>query len=217
MIWASHCIRDRCENIDSWGNCIKPDVGQIFGIEHATDDLLNYLQDNIFLWIFILVHVGLTEKYLSNRMKLLLNSEPLSKINLRRLGYPDSHTPLNIWDIIAEYWSMIDTSAISNHPVSGSIKVMNSNWSSFVNILLSGCLTLASIVYVPMRSTHTVWHGVKVSASLAGSNPYLALPFLNFWQYLQVLQSFCDWSTIMDHLQTVVNVWEILSPPGCWR
>ena len=130
---------------------------------------------------FIAVHVGLTEKLLRNGIIFLLNSEPLSKITLYVLGYLDSHNPLNIWDIIAEYWSMIRNYAILNHPVAGSIKVMHNNWSSFVSILLSGCMTLASIFYVLMRSTHTVFHDVKVSEYLAGSNPYLELRFFNFW------------------------------------
>ena len=111
---------------------------------------------------FITVHIGLTEKYLSNGIKFLLNSEPLSKITLRGLGYLYSHTSLNIWDILAEDWSMIGNSAISNHPVSGSINVMHNNWCSFVSILLSSCITLDIIVYVSMRSTHTVCHGLKV-------------------------------------------------------
>ena len=78
---------------------------------------------------------------------------------------------------------MIGTSEISNHPISGLIKFMHGNLSSFVSILFSGCLTLASIVYVPMRYTHNVCHGVKVSASLAGSNPYLELRFFKFLTY----------------------------------
>ena len=51
----------------------------------------------------IAVNIGLTEKYLSNEMKFLLNSEPLSKITLRGLGYLESHTSLNILDILAGY------------------------------------------------------------------------------------------------------------------
>ena len=141
-------------------------------------------------WFFIAVSIRLIEEYLSNGIKFLLDSEPLSEITLRCLGYIDSHNSLNIWNIIAGDWSMIGTSAISKHPVAGSIKVAHNNWIPFVSILLSGYLTLASILYVPMRSTHTVFHGVKVSASLARINPYLELRFLNFWWSLQVLQSF---------------------------
>ena len=47
-----YCIRDRYKNIALRGNCVKLDIGQIFGLEHATDDLVNSLQDSIFLWIF---------------------------------------------------------------------------------------------------------------------------------------------------------------------
>ena len=57
---------------------------------------------------------------------------------------------------------MIGTSTISNHPVAGSINVMHNSWNSFVSILLSGCLNMASIVYVTMSSTHTLYHIVKV-------------------------------------------------------
>ena len=166
---------------------------------------------------FIAVHVGLTEKYLINGIKFLLNSELLLKITLRGLWYLDSHTSLNIWDIIAEDWSMIGNYDISNHPIDRSIKLMHNNWSSFVNFLLSGCLNLDCIVSVTMRSTHTVCHGVNVSESVAGSNPYLEFFFLNFWKSLQVMHGFRDWSTITDQLQTVVNIWAGLSPPGCWR
>ena len=141
---------------------------------------------------FIVVHVNLTEKSLSNEMKILLSSEPLLKIILCILGYIDSHTSLNIWDILAEYWSMIRTSAISNHPVDGLIKFMHSNWSSFVGISLAGCVTLASIVYIPIGSTYTVCHGVRVPSSLAGRSPYLALHSLNFLQYLDILHIFPD-------------------------
>ena len=42
------------------------------------------------------VHFGLTAKSLSNGIKFLLNSEPLSKIILCGLGYPDIHNLLNI-------------------------------------------------------------------------------------------------------------------------
>ena len=129
---------------------------------------------------FIAVHVVLTEKYLGNRIKPLLSSEPLLKINLRILRYLDSHTSLNIWDILAEYWSMIETFEISDHPVVGLIKFMNNNWSSFVIILLSVCLNLASILYVLMRSTHNVFHGIKVPTYLSRSNPYLALRYFKF-------------------------------------
>ena len=132
----------------------------------------------------IVVHIGLTLKYLRNGIKLLLNSEPFPNITVRGLGYIGSHTSLNIWDILAEYWSMIRTSAISNHPIVGSIKVVHSNWSYFVGILFSGYLTLDIIMFVSMRYTHTVFHGLKVSASLAGGNPYLAFHLLNLWQYL---------------------------------
>ena len=193
MIWASHCICDRCENLSPPSNCVKHDIGHIFSLEHATDDLVNAIQDSICLWIFIAVHVSLKAKYLSNGINFLLNSEPLKKITLRGLGCLDSNTSLNILDILAEDWSMIGTSKISNHPVDGSIKVMQNNWISFVSILLPGCLTLDSIVYVPMRYTHTVFNGLKFSASLVGSNPSLELWFLNFWQSLQVLYSFCAW------------------------
>ena len=177
MIWASLCIRNIREDLSPQGNCVNGDVGQIFGLEHATNKLVNYLQDIIFCGFFIAVHVSLTEKYLSNGIKFLLNSEPLSKFTLRGLGYLDSHTLLNIQYILAEYWSMIGTSAISKHHFSGLTKVMHNNWISFLCILLSGCLDLAIILYVPMRYTHTVCHGVKVSAFLSGSNPYLELCF----------------------------------------
>ena len=126
---------------------------------------------------FIALHISLTEKYLRNGIKSLLNSEPLLEITLCVLGFLDRLTSLNNWDILDEYWSMIGTSTISNHPVAWSIKGVHNNWSSFVSILLSVFMTLASIVYVPMRYTHNLWHGVKVSVSLAGSNPYLALRF----------------------------------------
>ena len=42
------------------------------------------------------VLVGLIEKYLSNGMKFLLDSEPLLEITLRGLGYLDNYTSLNI-------------------------------------------------------------------------------------------------------------------------
>ena len=171
---------------------------------------------SFFYAYFIAVHVVLTEKSLSNGIKFFLNPDPSSKINFHSLGYLGSHTSLNIWDILAEDWSMIGTFSNSNHPVTGSIKVVHNNWSSLVNILLSGFMTLASIVYVPMRYTYTLCHGVKVSASLAGSNPYIELWFLNFRQSLQILHIFRDWSTISHHLQMVANFWLILSPPGCW-
>ena len=100
---------------------------------------------------------------------------------------------------------MIGTSEISNRPVARPIKVIHNNLSSFISILLSSCINLDSIMYVSMRSTHTVCHGVKVSESLAQSNLYLALRLLNFRQYLQVLQSLRAWSTIPDHLQLVFN------------
>ena len=150
----------------------------------------------------IVAHVGFTEKYLSNGNKFLLNSEPLPKIYLRVLGYLDSHNSLNIWYILAEDWSMIGNYAISNHPAARSLNFMHNSWSSFVSKLLSGCMTLASIVYVTMGSTHTVCHFVfKVSESLAGGNPYLELRFLNFWQYLQVLHIFRSCSTIPENLK----------------
>ena len=75
----------------------------------------------------IVVRVGLTENYLSNGMKFLLNSDSLSNITLRSLGYIESHTLSNIRDILAKDLSMIGTSAISNHPVAGSIKVMHNS------------------------------------------------------------------------------------------
>ena len=74
-----------------------------------------------------MVHIGLIEKYLRNEMILLLNSYPLLKINLRGLGHPDSHTSLNILDILSEDLSMIGTYEISNHPVARSIKVKHNN------------------------------------------------------------------------------------------
>ena len=82
----------------------------------------------------IVVHVSLTVKYLSNGTKFILNLEPFSKISLRGLVYLEIHHSLNILDIIAEDLSMIGASAISNHPVSGLIKVVHNIWSSFVII-----------------------------------------------------------------------------------
>ena len=178
---------------------------------------MNYLQDRISLCIFYSGACRFDSKIFEEWNKISLELNPLSKITLRGLGYLERHTSLKIWDILAGNWSMIGSSAISNHPVAVSIKVMHNNWSSFMSILLSGCLTLDSKVHVPMRYTDTACHGIKVSSSLAGSNPYLALQFLNLWQSLQVLQSFCAWSTITYHLQMVVNFWASLSPPGCWR
>ena len=52
MIRVSHYIRDICDNLAPQGNCVKRDIGQIFGLEHATDDLVNSLQDSICLWVF---------------------------------------------------------------------------------------------------------------------------------------------------------------------
>ena len=112
----------------------------------------------------IVVNIGLKEEYLSNGMEFLLNSEPLSKITLRGLGYLESHTLLNIKYILAVYWSKIGTSEIKNHPISGSIKVVHNSCIYSESILLSVCLTLVTMVYVPMKSTHTILHGVKVSA-----------------------------------------------------
>ena len=72
-----------------------------------------------------MVHVSLTVKYLSNGTKFILNLESFSKISLRGLVYLEIHHSLNILDIIAEDLSMIGASAISNHPVSGLIKVVH--------------------------------------------------------------------------------------------
>ena len=110
----------------------------------------------------IVVHVGLTETYLINEMDFLLNLDPFLRINFHSLWYLDSHNLLNTWDILDEDLSMIGTSTISNHPVSGLIKVMNNSWISFVIISLSVCINLAGIFYAPMRYTHTVFFGVKV-------------------------------------------------------
>ena len=187
MIWASHYIRDRCNNLTQRGNASNVTLARSLVLRMLPTTWWILSKISFACGFFMLVHVGLIEKYLINGIKFLFNSEPFSKITSHGLGYLDSHTSLNIWYIIAEDWSMIGTSAISNHPVSRSIKVVHNNWSSFVSILFSGCMNLASMVYVPMRSTHTVCHGVKISSSLAGSNPYLALHFFNFWQYLQVL------------------------------
>ena len=174
-MWESRSteqLRQKWHWPDLWSWACYRQLGEFSPIYHLPVDFS------------IVVHVGLTSKSLSNGIKLLLNSEPFPKITLRGLGYIDSHTSLNIWDILAEYWSMIQTSAIPNHPIAGSIKVVHSNWSYFVGILFSGYLTLDSIIYVSMRYTNTVCHGVKVSASLAGCNQYLALNFFNFLQYL---------------------------------
>ena len=138
---------------------------------------------------FIVANVGLTEKYLSNGPQFLLNSDPLSEITLRGLGYLESHTSLNIRYIMAKDWSMIGNYEISNYPVAVSTKVMHNSWKLFVTILLSGSLNLASIVYVIMRYIHTVYHGFKVLTYLSWSNPYLELRLLNFWHPLQDLKS----------------------------
>ena len=177
MIWASYYIRNRRDNRSPQGNCVKRNIGQIIVLVNATDDLVNYLLENIFLWIFIWINVGLTEKSLRNGMKFLLNLDPLSKTAFCDLGYLDRHTSLNTLDILAEDWSIIGTSAISEHSVARSIKFMHNSWSSFVSTLFSVCLTFDSICYGPIRSSHTTWHVVKVSESLSGSNPYLALCF----------------------------------------
>ena len=174
-MWESRSteqLRQKWHWPDLWSWACYRQLGEFSPIYHLPVDFS------------IVVHVGLTSKSLSNGIKLLLNSEPFPKITLRSLGYIDSHTSLNIWDILAEDWSMIRTSAIPNHPIAGSIKVVHSNWSYFVGILFSGYLTLDSIIYVSMSYTNTVFHGVKVSASLAGGNPYLSLRFLNLWKYL---------------------------------
>ena len=72
-----------------------------------------------------MVHVSLTVKYLSNGTKFILNLESFSKISLRGLVYLEIHHSLNILDITAEDFSRIGASAISNHPVSGLIKVVH--------------------------------------------------------------------------------------------
>ena len=87
-----------------------------------------------FYGVSVVVHVGFTEKYLSNVMKFLLNSEPLLEINLRDLRYIDSYTSLNMRDVLDGDWSMIWNSAISNYPVAGLIKVMDNSWSYFLSI-----------------------------------------------------------------------------------
>ena len=180
MIWALHCIHDRCKNIAPWATASNVTLAKYLVLRMLPTTWWILSKIAFSCEFFIVVHVGFTGKYWINGIELLLNSEPLSKITLRSLGYLDSHTSLNIWYIIAEDWSMIGNSVILNHPVSGLIKFMHSNYISFMSILLSGCLTLDSIVYVPMRSTHTACHGIKFSSYLAGSNPYLTLRLLNW-------------------------------------
>ena len=84
---------------------------------------------------------------------------------------------------------MVGTYEISIHPVAGSIKVMHNSLIYFMSIVLSGCLTLVSVVYVTMRSAYTACHGDKVLASLAVSTPYMALKIVfykenNIWRML---------------------------------
>ena len=96
MIRASYRKIDRRENHAPGGNYVKRDVVHIFGIDNVTDDFVNFLQYIISCGFLIVVHVGFKAKYLSNGMKFLLNSEPLSMITLRGLEYIDIHTSLNI-------------------------------------------------------------------------------------------------------------------------
>ena len=125
-MWESRSteqLRQKWHWPDLWSWACYRQLGEFSPIYHLPVDFS------------IVVHVGLTSKSLSNGIKLLLNSEPFLKITLRGLGYIDSHTSLNIWYILAEYWSMIGNYAISNRHVAGSIKFMHNNWSPIMIIL----------------------------------------------------------------------------------
>jgi len=120
-------------------------------------------------------------KSLNNGTKSFLNSGPLSNITRTGLGYRDNQTWLNIWLIRADVLSIYSvlfaltssilnkgTCAISNHPVAGSTKVIHVNCRFTTLIEPSGCRCFTDLVYGPIRSICTVFHGSRSWIYLGG-------------------------------------------------
>ena len=103
----------------------------------------------------------------SNGWKFFLNSEPLSYNTFFGWGYLANQTSSNNLDVWAEDLCSKGTSAISNQPVAGSMKAIHWSFNLLFLIEPSVSLTLIIMVYVPIRSTHTVCQGSNSSGSLA--------------------------------------------------
>ena len=119
----------------------------------------------------MVVGVGLMLKSLRRGKKSFLNSVPLSKMTFLGRGYLASHVVLNNWLILALDFSFSGSSVISNQPVAGSMNVIAINVRSLP--------VLSVTVYGPIKSTHTVSHGVVV-VFLGGNFPYFLFFFLYF-------------------------------------
>ena len=72
MILSFHFTINRFDNLAPRGNCVKRDVGQIFGLGHAIDYLVNSLQDIIFLFIFYSGVCWFEIKIFEQRNKIIL-------------------------------------------------------------------------------------------------------------------------------------------------
>ena len=98
-------------------------------------------------------------------------------------------------------------SAISIHPVAGSIIVAHHKSTSFLEL---GCLNL----YGPIRSTHSLSHG-SASASLAGSWPYLEL-WVRFvvWHVTHLEQTLRTVVVNPRHQKCCLMVISVLVSPG---
>ncbi len=128
--------------------------------------------------------------------KCNLNSEPLSYIIYRYLGYRLNQVLFSSFAILSELLSMMSSDCSSSLPLAFIVRSRATKGSStisnqlearsfMVRAIKSICeLSLPLIVYGPMRLTHKHSQGVLMS-SLAGRCPYLYFRLLFIWQVLQ--------------------------------
>ena len=119
-----------------------------------------------------IVKMGLIPKNFRKGVKYSLNSDLFLNTTLRGCGYLHRNVLLNIWLTLSDDLSIysllpavtslrsnVGISTISNHPVAGSIIVMQVRLALFWMIATAGCYWLIDLLYGPIRSICTESHG----------------------------------------------------------
>ena len=128
--------------------------------------------------------MGVMEKSFRKGVKYLLNLEPLPNTTFYGSRYLHNHVLLNIWINLADDFSMYSiftfntssrlkqgTLTISNHPVKGSIILMQVRFTSFLMIAPPELCCILNLAYRPIRLICTNFYGFNAGIILGGRCP----------------------------------------------
>ena len=118
-------------------------------------------------------------------------------------GYRTSHVVSTNFTVVIDLLSLYCVT--SNHLVTGSIIV--------TDFKIRGSLNFLRILYRPMRSTHSLFHGVSFTI-LSGILPYFSVDYFVCWHVSHPVTYFCMASLIIGQYKFWRIITSVQSSPG---